>query len=176
MSVLDNNERYGKVSRFFHWGMTALLAAQFLTAIVRFLFEDSLLDKLMWGVHKPLGVLLFLMIILRLGWAFLNLSRRPASVSKAALVGHKALYLLMLVIPVLALIRQYGSGKAFSPLGLPLMDGFDTGKIDWMVGLGNFLHGELGWLLLALVIGHIVMAVWHRIRKSHEDVIARMWR
>ncbi|KDM90545.1 cytochrome b [Photobacterium galatheae] len=176
MSVFDNHERYGNVSRFFHWGMTLLLSVQFLTAIARFLFEDSWLDELMWGIHKPLGFLLLLFVILRFAWALINLSRRPASVSKAALIGHKALYVLMLVIPALAMMRQYGSGKAFSPLGLPLMDGFDTGKIDWMVGLGNLLHGELGWLLFAFVIGHVVMTVWHRIRQNPVDVMARMWR
>ncbi|QUJ66409.1 cytochrome b [Photobacterium sp. GJ3] len=175
MSVFDNQQHYGKVSRFFHWGMAILLSAQFLTALTRFFFEDAWLDKLLWGLHKPMGFLLLLFVLLRGLWALMNRSRRPASVNRAAVLGHRALYGLMFVIPVLALIRQYGSGRAFSPFGIPLMDGFDGEKIEWMVGLGNLIHGELAWLLLAFTLGHIVMVFWHRIRKSHEDVLTRMW-
>ena len=176
MSVLDNAQRYGAISRFLHWGVAVLLLWQFLSAATHALLEDSWLDELMWATHKPLGFLLLIIIALRLVWALLNVPRRPAAVSRLAALGHRALYALMIVIPVLALIRQYGSGRAFSPFGIPLMDGFDSEKIEWMVGLGNLLHGELAWLLLAFTLGHIVMAFWHRIRKSHEDVLARMWR
>ena len=31
-----------------------------------------------------------------------------------------ALYLLMWAVPAIALLRQYGSGRAFAPFGIPL--------------------------------------------------------
>ena len=39
--------------------------------------------------------------------------------------------------------------------------------------LGGALHGELGWLLLVLAIGHAFMAFWHR-RDPKQDVLPRM--
>ena len=45
-------------------------------------------------------------------------------------------------------------------------------KIEWMSNLGNMAHGKLGWLLFALVAGHIAMVVVHRIQG--HDVLYRM--
>jgi cytochrome b561 len=42
-----------------------------------------------------------------------------------------------------------------------------------MVELGGLLHGELGWVLLACVVGHIAMALWHR-RHPTSNVLPRM--
>ena len=41
-----------------------------------------------------------------------------------------------------------------------------------MSNLGNMAHGKFGWLLFALVVGHIVMVVVHRIQG--HDVLYRM--
>lgn len=173
--MFDNKEYYGKVTRLFHWGMALLILWQFLTVGARVLMEDTAVEQFMWGTHKSLGVLLLLLIAARIAWALLNLSRRPPSVNVLAGLGHIALYTLLLIVPALGLLRQYGSGRSFEPFGVPLFSGFE-GKIEFLVEPGNLLHGSLGWTLLALIIGHIAMAVWHRKRDKQNDVLPRMWR
>lgn len=42
-----------------------------------------------------------------------------------------------------------------------------------MTELGGLLHGELGWALLALSVGHVVMAILHR-KLTNHDVLSRM--
>ncbi len=112
------------------------------------------------------------LVMLRTAWALLQAHRRPPELSAATGWGHRLIYAMMWAVPVIALIRQYGSGKAFSPFGVPLMrQGGD--KIEWMIQLGGLLHGELGWALLILVVGHVGMALWHR-RSGGTDVLARM--
>ena len=64
-------------------------------------------------------------------------------------------------MPALALLRAYGSGKGFSPFGLPLMPATGV-KVDWMVAPANAIHGFLAWTLLALIAGHIAMVIVHR--------------
>lgn len=169
----DSSSRYGLVTRFLHWGMAVLFASQFTSVGARIFAEDSPFDQFMWATHKPVGALLMLLIVLRTIWAALNFSRRPASVSAAASIGHKLMYVLMFAVPLIGLIRQYGSGRAFSPFGLPLMDGFEGGRIQWMVDLGGNFHGLLGLVLLASIVGHIVAAVWHA-RSSETTVLPRM--
>ena len=78
----------------------------------------------------------------------------------------------MIMVPSLALLRQYGSGKPFSPYGIPLMPGRED-KIAWMMAPADVLHYWLGFTLLAVVLGHAAMASVHR-RLRHEDVLARM--
>jgi cytochrome b561 len=113
-----------------------------------------------------------LLVVIRLTWILVERGKRPPSLSRAAGLGHLVLYVLMVAVPMVALIRQYGSGNAFAPFGIPLMPGFE-GEIEWMTGLGSNFHSLLGWTLLALIAGHVVMVIWHRQAKG-QDVLARM--
>lgn len=174
MQLNDSAERYGAVSRGLHWGMAVLLLIQFASAAAHFLAEDTALEALLWPAHKPVGFLLMLLIVVRLLWAVINSGRRPPSLNGFAKAGHLVLYGLLLVIPAVALLRQYGSGKAFEPFGIPLMPGFPGDKIEWMMAPAN-LHGEFGWLLLALIIGHAYMAFAHRSKPGEVNVLPRMW-
>lgn len=98
--------------------------------------------------------------------------RPPGRLGRAAVAGYLLIYALMVVVPVLALLRQYGSGKPFTPYGIPLMAGRGD-KIAWIVAPGDLLHHWLAFTLLAVVLGHAGMAfLYHKVRD--EDVLARM--
>ena len=175
MSVFDDSQRYGRVTQALHWGMAVLLFWQLLTVAARVLIKDVPFEQFTWSTHRPVGFLLFVLIMLRGAWALANLNRRPPSVHLAAKLGHITLYLLMLVVPALALLRQYGSGRAFEPFGIPVFPGFEGDRIDWMIAPGSLLHSWLGWLLFTLIVGHVIMAFWHRRRPDQPDVLHRMW-
>ena len=66
----------------------------------------------LFGVHKSIGFITLLVIIVRIVWALLNASKRPAADSFAAKAGHPSLYVLMFAVPVIGMIRQYGSAAA----------------------------------------------------------------
>jgi cytochrome b561 len=155
--------------------MALLLGWQFLSAGPHWLLDDTAIEAFFWPTHKPIGLLLLLLMVLRAAWALTHLRVRPPSVSRLATTGHVVLYALVIVIPSLALLRQYGSGRAWEPLGLPLFPGFEGEKIEWMMTPANLLHGWLGWALLVLVVGHVFMAVWHRRSAGQPDVLKRMW-
>ena len=170
--AIDLASRYDFPSRAFHWGMALCFLLVFAAAGAHYLVPKSPLDGLLWPLHKPTGALLMLLVLLRSLWALKQAGRRPQAFSAASRWGHRALYLLMYAVPVIALLRQYGSGRAFAPFGLPLMAERADDKIGWMIDLGGLLHGELGWVLLALIAGHVAMALWHR--RSGHDVLPRM--
>lgn len=174
IQLCDTPERYGFVSRVLHWGMALVLLWQFTSVVIHVLFEKTAVDKFFWGTHKSVGALLMVVILLRVLWALANLPRRPPAVSAWSITGHIALYLLMFAIPFIALLRQYGSGKAFSPFGISLMQGFDeTNKIEWMIDLGSNFHGLLGWTLLVAALGHAAAALWHYLR-GDRYILERM--
>lgn len=175
MQIWDDTTRYGMVSRGLHWGMALLLLWQFASAGAHLLLEDTAIEQFLWPTHRSSGSLLFLLIWVRLIWAVANRARRPPSVSRAATFGHYLMYALLLLTPSLGLLRQYGGGREFAPFGIPLFPGTGT-RVEWMVAPGNLLHSWFGWTLLALIIGHIVMAWWHRRSARHTDILPRMWR
>ena len=73
------------------------------------------------------------------------------------------------------MIRQYGSGRAFSAFGVPVMEGFEGEKIQWMVDLGSNFHSLLGWTMLVLILGHVGAVVMHY-RQGDKQVLRRMTR
>jgi cytochrome b561 len=172
---LDTPQRYGRISRAFHWLMAALFAWQFAGALLYVAIGDTALTRFVGGSHFTLGFTLFVLVLLRGVWGLANVARRPrhpGRLGRAAVAGHAFIYLLMVLTPGLALLRQYGSGKPFAPYGLPLMPARDT-KIAWMMAPGDLLHYWLGFTLMVVVLGHAAMALIHR-RVRQEDVLARM--
>ncbi|MCY7261224.1 cytochrome b [Pseudomonas protegens] len=169
----DSKARYGAVSRGLHWAMALAFAWIYCTTAAHYLLEDSALDKFLWPTHKQVGLLLMVLLLVRLLWSLLNRHRRPPSLNLAARLGHGLLYAGMFAIPFLGLLRQYGSGRAFSAFGLPVMSGFEEPKIQWMTDLGNSFHSLLGWTLLVLIVGHVAAVILHCV-KGQGHVLRRM--
>ncbi|KRW58070.1 cytochrome b [Pseudomonas sp. TTU2014-080ASC] len=166
-------QTYDSVSRILHWGMAAGFAWVFSSALAHKFFNEGALDSFLWPTHKAAGLLLAACVVIRLLWAVLNRSRRPASVSLVASLGHLALYALMVAVPFIGLLRQFGSGRAFEAFGVQIMAATPDQTYGWMVDLGGNFHSLLGWVLLALIVGHIVMTLLHR-RDPSQDVLPRM--
>ena len=151
----DNKQYYGTISRLFHWLMALCFAFMLFTAIMWNINEDY---YSLMGYHKSVGFMI-------------NLKNRPHS-STIAHLGHLVLYVLMIVVPAIGLIRQYGMAKGpLSVFGVEVM-GTAPEKIEWMTNLGNAAHGKLAFLLFFLVAGHIVMAIVHQLKG--EKIINRM--
>ena len=172
----DNSQRYGCISKALHWGMAILLIWQLAIMVYKVSLDLTPADSALVRTHTAVGFLLFLLIVLRLIWALINRNSRPAHANSAtgmlAKWGHRLLYLLMLLIPSLGLLRAYGSGRGFAPFGIRIME--QTGvKTEWMMAPANAVHGLLGWVLLAVIVGHIVMALVHHF-VMRDDTLQRM--
>lgn len=164
----DTVHYYGTISRFFHWVMAICFAFMLFTAIAWNVNEEY---YSLMGYHKSVGVILMILIVLRILWAIVRRAHRPHEYLLAKL-GHSVLYLLMLAIPTIGLLYQYGAAR--SPLevfGVQIM-AKSPEKIEWMMKLGNMAHGKLAWLLFVLIVGHIMMAIIHQVRG--EKIINRM--
>lgn len=172
---MDSPSGYGSISRALHWGMAILFFWQFTSAILRVVSDQSVIYKFFWPSHSQLGFALLVLVLLRAVWWVLNIDRRPPKSSrfgKVATFTHLVVYTLMFLVPALAMLRTYGNGRGFSFLGIQLFE--QTGvKNDALTGPGNALHGLLGWILLAVIIGHVLMALAHHFL-LHDDTLLRM--
>jgi len=158
--------RYDRVSIWLHWGIGLLLLAEIAFGL--------LLDHIaprgtparagVINLHKSFGIVLGLLIVLRIGWRLAHAAPPwPASMSplrrRAADAGHVAIYACMLVAPLAGYV-----GSNFSKYGVRFF-GFALPPWgpDWprayalLVGL----HDASTYLLLALTIGHVVLALEH---------------
>lgn len=176
MRIWDTPTAYGIISRCLHWGMALLFLWQFVGMGLRIALGRTPLVSFWVGTHASVGTLLFALVLIRIVWATLNLRRRPphdAGLSGlAAKAGHLALYILMLVIPALAIVRAYGSGKGLKFFGQPLIA--PTGvEVPALTAPASAFHGLLAWVLLALVAGHVIMVIVHQ-KLWRDNIAARM--
>lgn len=174
--LTDSPTRYGTVTRALHWGMAVLFVAQFVSAAAHWaLPSENALREALWSYHYDLGTTLFLLVALRGAWGLANISRRPShagAAGRAAVIGHVAIYALMVVVPFVKLLSSVGSTRGLNYLGVTLVPGRET-EIAWMVAPQEW-HGEMGWILALLILGHAGMAlVWHRMMRR-DEVLGRM--
>jgi len=171
----DNFQRYGLISRGLHWLMTGVLTWQFAGAVLFVSIGDTALTRFVGGRHLEVGSVLFLLVILRAGWALTNRGHRPLGHGRLGGVArwtHLLLYGLMLLVPGLGLLRQFGSGQPFSVFGVRVFSARPD-KIEWMMIPGDLLHYWLGFFLLALAIGHASAAIFHKVLWK-DGVLDRM--
>lgn len=159
----DSADRYGMITRALHWGMALLFGWMVLTVALRMAGVDAPLAKAIWSTHQQAGFLVLVLASARASWALSQARRRPGHDGRLgvlARLGHMALYAGMVAVPLIAVLRSYGSGRGLEVFGLKVIPGAGE-KIEVLTQLGGALHGELGLALFALIAGHIAMAVLH---------------
>ncbi|HLS21687.1 MAG TPA: cytochrome b [Paenalcaligenes sp.] len=170
--LFDTKLRYGSVTRFLHWLMAIGLIWMLFTATVHWIDRDSALNDAIWPYHPLVGFSILVLGVVRVLWALTQKAKRPDN-DLMARVGHFALYLFMLLTPIIALLRAFGSGRGFNYFGLQVISPGDD-KIEALVDFGNQWHSVFGWLLFALIIGHVVMSFYHRSKGPEYNVFPRI--
>lgn len=169
----DSKERYGRISRLFHWGMAVLIAWQFLKFFDRIADGEHWIGQTLVPWHVSIGSLLLVLGVLRLIWAARQRHARPdqdPSIAILVKTGHGLLYAGMLLLPVTGLLTLLGKGYGWKVFGVQLIARGD--EISWMAAIGS-LHSPIAWSLLVLVAGHIAMALLHQLVKQ-DGVLRRM--
>lgn len=159
------NAQYTKTAKLLHWLMAFALAG--LLALGFYMSDLPLSpEKLqLYSWHKWAGVTVFLLLIIRLLWRMTHQPPAlPAQMPKLqqffAHVGHAALYLLMLCIPLSGWLMSSAKGVQtvwFGVLALPDL----VGKNKELGALLKDVHESLNLILIAIVLGHIAAALKH---------------
>ncbi len=172
--MYDSKERYGSITRIFHWGMALLIIWQFMKFFDRINDAEHWLGETIVPWHVSIGSLLLVLIVLRLIWAATQKNNRPEQDPSTAFLvkaGHGLLYLGMLLLPITGLMIMIGNGYGWNPFGLGLI-ARGGAEIGWLATLGS-AHSLIAWSLLILVLGHAGIALLHHFVKK-DGVLGRM--
>jgi len=158
----DTPQSYGAVSRFLHWLMAAIVLVQFLKFFDRINEGEHWVGALVKAVHGSFGVIFMGLIIVRILWALAQRNRPPYQGTLAAFarVGHWALYACMVLMPLTGILRGVGRGRGVSVFGVQIWSGTGV-ETQWMRSVGEW-HSAIAWTLLVLVLGHVVMGLYHQ--------------
>ncbi len=172
---------YSRIARRFHWWTAGLLAFQVplgLFMVVRgsrMGIWDGLTNG-SYSAHKLLGVVLFGLVAARLAYRLRE--GVPAAEAttepwqrRVAGLTHRALYGLMLAVPILGWfgVQLYPALDLFGLVSLPAVVGPDKAAGELVLQL----HAAAAFALVAVVALHVGAALFHRfIRK--DGVFQRM--
>lgn len=118
-----------------------------------------------YGLHKSMGLVALLLIVVRLGWRYRNPAPEPLGTGwelKFAQLTHRLLYIFLLCAPLSAYFAS-----SFSTYPLKFF-GFGIVKAGWpdegINTVFKFAHQIFVWGGAGLVVLHIAGAIKHAIR------------
>ncbi|MCB1357189.1 MAG: cytochrome b [Maritimibacter sp.] len=178
-AIANTPERFGLLTRALHWlmalGIVGMLA--FGTVLTR--IEPSLSTIWMYGVHKSVGLVLLALALGRIAWHRASpppppLGGVPAWQSRLARATHRALYLLVVAVPLSGWIGSAASGLDVVAFGRWTLPRIAPISEPWQDG-AFLIHGVLTKLLAALIVLHIAGALKRRDGTLRRMVRGRAW-
>jgi cytochrome b561 len=169
---------YGTVSRLFHW-VTVLLVLVMIPAGLVMIQEipRPLQDKL-FILHKGLGPLVLVVVLLRLAWRAGHPAPPlpadiPAVQRRAARLVHAGLYLFLIVQAVSGYVRVTTGGfpiEALRAIGIPPL----LPKAEGVAKVAETVHAVSATVLIVLIAMHLSAAAYHGLVRR-DGVVSRMW-
>ena len=166
MQWRTTTERWGLLTILIHW-LTALTVFSLFGLGLWMVSLDYYHAWYRQGpnLHKSIGILLFILTLLRLVWR--RIEGRPAALSshtareqRLAHLAHVMLYLLMISVMVFGYLISTADGRAIEVFGLFSVPATLHG-IDKQEDIAGVIHLWLAVTLISLVVLHAAAAVKH---------------
>mgnify|MGYP001222627128 CR=1 FL=1 len=171
MSLKNTDDCYGNVHQFLHWAIFLFFVGLIVVGNLMTGMEDGDDKWRLYGLHKSFGLTVFLLILLRIGWRFINIApalptQMPQHEKTLAILVHLALYAVMLLMPISGYIDSVAGGHKLNYFGL-----FDVPRLleknKELAILAETIHEFTAYLIYALVSLHVVGALKHHF--THKD-------
>lgn len=175
----DSPSGFGLVSILIHW-LTAPLIL-FLFGLGVYMVDLTYYDD--WyhsapELHVSLGLLLFLLMIVRVVWRVVNpkpvdLSEKPAQRIAVKLV-KLALYIAIFTVIITGYLITTAEGQPASMFGLvkfPVLVELNSANVD----LAGEIHEYFAWGIIALVVIHTLGALFHHFA-LRDRTLVRMFK
>lgn len=169
--------RYTGVAIALHWLVALLILGSFVVGRYMVDLDLSPWKLKVYSWHKWIGVTIFLLVAVRLAWRLKHRPPAPPAATPewqrhAAGIGHAALYVLMLAVPISGWVMSSAGGFPVVYFGVIQLPDLVT-KDKELFELMKLVHFALNKALLALVIVHVAAAIKHHY-VDRDDVLARM--
>lgn len=167
--------RYDLFAMALHWLTALLVLIQFGLAEL-WEFTPRPTRHLLIVAHMSFGILLTLVLILRIAWRLVpghslpDATRGWAEIAAKSL--HRLLYVLLAVQAALGFVVRWSGNEAMSFFGWPIAPPFPPFSKAGHHLIGQ-AHDLVGWVIVTLVAGHILAAMFHHF-VLRDDVLERM--
>lgn len=159
----NNINKNSKLTILLHWSSFLLILLSATTILSRELIDDDYLVKAFTESHRQLGLIIFVLLFVRVIARWNNSSKKNNSSALVNFIiksGHIAIYITIFALPILGLMMTNAQGKQVKLLNLIQLPLITSTNPDLAEKLQDW-HQWTAWLLGALVITHIMAAMFH---------------
>ena len=174
------DERYHAVAITLHWLIAALVVINLILGFGHERVDRATMQQMMWW-HKSIGITVFLLTLVRLGWRLTHpIPPLPLDMPNwqklAARANHWAFYVLLITLPLLGwlLTSASPSNRPIPFYGLfqwpfiPWVHGLPKDEAKELAGLFGEAHETVAKITLALVAIHVAAALHHIFVRKDE--------
>jgi len=169
MRLANTQTTFGAVTRAIHWVTAAVVLVALPMGLWLANSEISLSMLKYYGIHKTLGITAFTLTLMRMLWH--RLSRPPAPLAHGvpwqdvlARLVHRALYLLLILMPLSGWVASSASGIDTVIFGRWTLPAIAPVSEIWE-GTGFLVHGIAGYALVVLLGLHLGGALFRAVIK-----------
>lgn len=181
MPAKNTSNRYGWVSVGIHWLMAMLVIGMFALGI--WMRQLSYYDP--WyqdgpAIHKSIGVLLFILLLARIGWRSINIRPNDDPILKkwertTAHLTHFAMYGLMLMLMTAGYLISTADGRQIEVFNLFSVPATVQG-IENQEDIAGEIHEILAWTLILLAGVHALAALKHHFINRDSTLLKMLGR
>ena len=177
MKLTNSSQSWGLISQSFHWLIALLIFLALVLGYIAHEMGTSPAKIKLFILHKSIGITILVLVILRFLWKIMSSQPAPATKitdtnEKLANLGQLALYGFMFAIPFTGWVVNTAANIPFKWMNL-----FAVPNLPWIQPTWEYsaalAHWYLSLLLVAALVGHGGMAVFHHI-KHGSNVLIRM--
>ena len=168
---------YGPVAKTLHWLVVVLLIAQCVFAFTMPDIGRNTVPGTLINLHRSFGLTILAVVVVRWLWRIghpIPLATRdmPAWEQPLARIVHGALYVLLVVSPILGWMNASARDWTITVFGLFQLPHLVAARSSLGRQAGD-IHTFLAWTLLVLVGLHVLAALYHYFVR-HDGVLQRM--
>ncbi|WP_082113937.1 cytochrome b [Kiloniella litopenaei] len=173
--MLNTSENYGGIARLFHWVIAVAVTGLF--GLGLYMVELSYYEpayKTYPALHKSIGILVAILMVLRLIWRLINITPQPLSIAPrssreankqklehaAASLVHFLLYALPFALFLSGYLISTADGRpifVFDAIRVPAIFPPSKGLED----TAGLVHEIIAWSLAGFVVLHALAALKH---------------
>ena len=177
MSAKNTINSFGYVAKSFHWVIALLIIAML---VLGYFLEDfpASVGEMPYNTHKTIGIIILALVVLRLGWRWLNIqpsysATLPSAYKFFVRLAHYAIYLVIIAMPISGWVMSTAAGHVPHFLGWFYFPMPGISLNEQLAGQAFQVHNVLAIILIVLVSFHVLAALFHHFVLK-DNVLKRM--